>query len=717
MSSFRLKGNRADLMGFKPLPEVVAWAISAGDEGRDADVLAEAVVHDPALALRTLALARDRPPAGERGRLDLRQIAATLSPAALHALVTRAAIDSLRGRSPWPGRVDVSAFWAHSLHCAHLARALAEAAGYAHTGEAYLAGLLHDTGIAAHMAMAPDRYPPLVESAVSEAHLLQKEHEALAARHPEVGEWLAAQLELPGQIRDAVLMQHAAEADLAGTHVLVRVLWVAEALTDPSCSFTDRERFARLLGIEPSRLAQACESAVEQWHASARKFGLASIPGAPLWATPSLHGADAASDLAPGTSPRTLLLKSILEQAALQQTGLYLLESEDRHGILLRARAVAAAVFGLIDIAVFFYDGGKNELSGWLVDSEQLTDAELRIPASGGASAVARAWAERTPATSVPDRAQGLKGVDLQIARMLRADGFAAVPLCAGSSALGVIAFGMGREQTARILDERRMLVRLTDLVAAALARGRDAVDRERTRQGEAIDRLTATVRGLVHEARNPLSILKTQLELVRERMRGGVQVDRDMQIFGEEIDRVGGILTRLATMDTHVEPARATVNVNRTIQDLLALYRDPLFAERGIAVRLDLALHGPEVVADPDAIKQVLVNLWKNASEAMARGGQLRVATADRVNYEGRLMVEITISDSGPGMLPDMLEGVFLRRGAQARESERGYGLSNSYAIVRELGGHIMCRSQPGIGTTFALLLPRATPEATPPA
>jgi signal transduction histidine kinase len=169
--------------------------------------------------------------------------------------------------------------------------------------------------------------------------------------------------------------------------------------------------------------------------------------------------------------------------------------------------------------------------------------------------------------------------------------------------------------------------------------------------------------------------------------------------------------------MDTHIEPARATVNVNRTIQDLLALYRDPLFVERGVAVKLELALQAPEVLADADALKQVLVNLWKNASEAMARGGQLRVATSDRVNYEGRLMVEIAISDTGPGMLPDMLEGVFLQRTARARESERGYGLANSYAIVRQLGGHIMCRSQPGIGTTFTLLLPRAMPEAPPSA
>jgi len=716
MSSVRLKGTRADLIGFKPLPEIVAWAIAASDDGRNMGALVEAVVQDPALAVRTLALARESGLV-ERSRADLREIAATVSGAALHALITRAAIDGLRGRSSWGGRVEVSAFWAHSLHCACLARALAEATGYTHPEEAYLAGLLHDVGIAAQMWAAPDRYPALIEGAVSEAHLLQKEFETLGARHPEVGESLAAQLNLPSAVLDAVLLQHAVEGDLAGTHLLVRLIWVAEAMTEPSVSDADRERFAHLLGVDPARLAGACDSAAGQWQDSARKFGLANVASAPLWATPGLPAAERASPIAPGTSARTLLLKSILEQAALQQTGLLLLESDDAHGILSRAREVAAAVFGLSEIGVFFYDSGKNELSGWLVGGEQLADAELRLPASSGASAVVRAWTERAPATSVPDRTQGLRGVDLQIARMLRADGFIAAPLTAGSNALGVIVLGLGREQAARITDERRMLLRLTDLVGLALARGRDAAERHRVRQSETVDRLIATVRGLVHEARNPLSILKTQLELVRERVRGGAQVDRDVQILREEIDRVGGILSRLANMNTQIEPAGATVDVNRTIHDLLALYRDPLFVERGIAVKLELAHQAPEVLADADSLKQVLVNLWKNASEAMGRGGQLRVATSDRVNYEGRLMVEIAISDTGPGMLPDMLEDVFARRGARARDSERGYGLANSYAIVRKLNGHIMCRSQHGIGTTFTLLLPRATPEAPPSA
>ncbi len=698
-----------DVVKLQPLPEALSRAVALGDDGRNVAELTEAVVHDPVLAARVLALVRGERPEN-RERPDLLKAAESVGGVTLYALILRATIDWLRGIHARSGESDSRAFWAHSVHCAYLARALADATSYPHPEEAYLAGLLHDLGIAVHMAQAPDQYHALVANAVSETHLLSKELEHLGAAHPELGEALAIQLGLPGPVCDALLLQHAREDELSGTHGLVRIIWVTETLTDPSASGADQERCARLLGVDPARISQALASAAREMQAVLAKLDVKAAAGVPLWATSAQRPEVDRDD----DGRRARLLDSILQRAPLEQISLLLLDCDDTYGVLARARAVSAAVFGLKDVAVFFYDAGRNELTGSLVGGENLIDSELKIPVSGSTSAVARAWAERKPAASSRDGARRLTGVDLQIARLLGAHELITLPLVSGSSGLGVMVLGVGSEQAARVLEERGILLRMADLVALALAKNREATERQRARQSEAADRLGMTVRGLVHEARNPLSILKTQLELVRERVRAGAQVDRDVQILREEIDRVGGILARLGSLDVQAEPARTAVNVNRTIQDLLALYRDPLFAERGITVRFEPAPQAPEVVADPDGLKQVLVNLWKNASEAMTRGGQLHVAVSDRVNYEGRLMVEISITDTGPGMVPDTLEGVFSRRPPRAPDSERGFGLSNSYAIVRQLGGHIMCRSQPGRGTTFTLLLPRAMPAGS---
>jgi two-component system cell cycle sensor histidine kinase/response regulator CckA len=109
-----------------------------------------------------------------------------------------------------------------------------------------------------------------------------------------------------------------------------------------------------------------------------------------------------------------------------------------------------------------------------------------------------------------------------------------------------------------------------------------------------------------------------------------------------------------------------------------------------------------------------VLLNFWKNASEAMPAGGQMRIRTADRVNYEGQLMLEITVSDTGTGMPPEVLENVFSQRLTLSKGAERGYGLSNAFTLVKQLGGHLLCRSEPERGTTFTVLLPRSIRGAT---
>jgi two-component system, cell cycle sensor histidine kinase and response regulator CckA len=84
-------------------------------------------------------------------------------------------------------------------------------------------------------------------------------------------------------------------------------------------------------------------------------------------------------------------------------------------------------------------------------------------------------------------------------------------------------------------------------------------------------------------------------------------------------------------------------------------------------------------------------------------------VRTVDRVNYEGQLMIEISVSDNGGGMPVEVLENVFSQRLTVSKGGERGYGLSNAYTLVKQLGGHLLCRSEPERGTTFTVLLPRA--------
>jgi len=266
----------------------------------------------------------------------------------------------------------------------------------------------------------------------------------------------------------------------------------------------------------------------------------------------------------------------------------------------------------------------------------------------------------------------------------------------------------VAREQAQRLAMDSAMLQRLSEMATLALTGRRASAEQQRLKEADLRERLRTSARRLVHEARNPLTVMRTHLELLGERVRSSQPIDKDIRVLREEIDRVADIVGRIGTTDLAVDKPQGPVDINGLIRELMVLYREPLFVTRAIGVELELDSRLPGIITDANALKQVLLNFWKNASEAMATGGQVRVRTIDRVNYEGQLMAEISVSDSGSGMLPEVLENVFSQRLTVTKGGERGYGLSNAFTLVKQLGGHLLCRSEPERGTTFTVLLPR---------
>jgi signal transduction histidine kinase len=322
-------------------------------------------------------------------------------------------------------------------------------------------------------------------------------------------------------------------------------------------------------------------------------------------------------------------------------------------------------------------------------------------------SLVARAAREGT--TVVSYEAGGLKrlvGLDVQMARALKAEALAALPLKeAGAPARGVLVLPVPALQAAEFEETLPLLEEVARKLAAAARRGKEAGPAEAL----PLEALQASIRRLVHEARNPLSALKTYLEVARGRTRAGENVERELEMVGHEIDRVARLLERMGQPEEEAAPEGGITDINRMVEEFLLVYREPLFTRRGIRVDLDLDRGLPPVRTDARMLKQVLLNLLKNASEAVPEGGRLRITTSDLVNYEGQMMVEIALADTGPGIAPEKLATLFTPS-AEAALAGRGIGLANSLALVKTMGGHLACHSRLGAGTTVRILLPRIT-------
>jgi two-component system, OmpR family, sensor kinase len=230
-----------------------------------------------------------------------------------------------------------------------------------------------------------------------------------------------------------------------------------------------------------------------------------------------------------------------------------------------------------------------------------------------------------------------------------------------------------------------------------------DAFDHMLERLERAFKRQRDFVSDASHELRTPLSVLRAQVELVDRETDKSRRHEATATLLCrlDELDRLVGDMLTLASAEAGqlVEPR--PIDLDEFFEDLR---RDlPLFGERDFQLQpVDGTLE-----ADPDRLTQVLRNLVRNAVAHTDPGDRVTVIARAR---DGRL--EISVSDTGPGIPPDQLEQVFARfhRLDHSRSRDRGgsgLGLAIARAIVEAHGGRIHAESPPGQGAAFVMELP----------
>jgi len=169
------------------------------------------------------------------------------------------------------------------------------------------------------------------------------------------------------------------------------------------------------------------------------------------------------------------------------------------------------------------------------------------------------------------------------------------------------------------------------------------------------------------------------------------------------EVDRLTAITEEYLRFARLPKPQLQRADVNDTVRELLEFVR-PELDSAGVKVSLSLSPGLPRVLADVAQLRQLLLNLLRNAREAMSAGGSLRVTTRAT-----KAMVEIEVRDSGPGIPSERLARIF-DPFFTTKERGTGLGLAMAQEIAQEHGGQLVCDSVPGRGTAFTLRLPAAS-------
>jgi signal transduction histidine kinase len=209
-----------------------------------------------------------------------------------------------------------------------------------------------------------------------------------------------------------------------------------------------------------------------------------------------------------------------------------------------------------------------------------------------------------------------------------------------------------------------------------------------------------------VHEMANPLNGMFVTLQIMERRLQGKpgcldqTIVDLLRNLRGE-IERLMSLLAQLRSLRIFSPPEVGPISLASEVADLLAL-EQAQYAQHGIRVEQKIAADLPAVMADHAKLRQVLLNLCKNAVEAMPNGGTLTLR-----GYKAETEICLEIADTGEGIPEDTQ---LFQPFATTKPGGTGLGLAIALEIVRQHNGTLSYSSQPGKGTVFCIRLPPAT-------
>jgi signal transduction histidine kinase len=649
------------------LPEVTLRALKACQAGGNYRNVSRIMTTDTALVARVLSLANS---ALYRSDPPIRSVEQALLRLGTHRFQTLLLTSALRqllfdlGGNEWQQLRD---FWRHSLTTALTARALATLTRYPDPDEAFLLGMVHNIGeLMAIRTGSPEQKQTLLnQQSDIAATLVSRWGLGVLAEDA-----MRYQQALPMQIRDAShlvklisLSTRLALSDAAGIAAAGTVFGLQEDLT--------RELNARI---------------AEEVVGVAESFG---IPlGDPY-------------DGAEGTQALTAqVIHHAMAQQALafgQHTGNTGADSADLAAPAVHSLALLTGLPGLC----FLRRGDQLHLvSGTL---NPLPD--LRCSAAPGGSIVTQAChtGERVSLDS-----NNPSVLDRQVLSLLRTPSMVAVPVPGKEPAPCPGVFVLGADAGS--------LAAADDLIALFIAQ----LATRQERRGEPDHALDQAMAGAhlkrqVHEVSNPLTIVKQYIYQLQSRLKDA-DVEQELAVIQEELDRASYLLLQISQSGAPAtSDGRSESELNAEIDSLARILRDSLFSAENRTLELNLCAQRTHIHASVTEVRQVLINLIRNAVESFGSGsGKVALTTRAPVFQNQRPWVELQITDNGPGMPDALKHRLFQPVESTKGAGHSGVGLSVTKQLLDDMEGIIACYTGKD-GTTFRILFPAAGSDNQP--
>lgn len=224
-------------------------------------------------------------------------------------------------------------------------------------------------------------------------------------------------------------------------------------------------------------------------------------------------------------------------------------------------------------------------------------------------------------------------------------------------------------------------------------------------RRAENLASLTTLAAGVAHEIKNPLASIGIHIQLMRKELSRNSCIDKEsgdayLAVIDEEIERLNSIVVDFLFAVRPMDTKMKREDINKLTGDMLEFIKYEL-EEHEITVERNFTKTLPKIDIDQKYMKQVLLNIVKNAIAAMPEGGVLNVST-----YRKDDKIHLMIEDTGSGISEEHMTKIF-EPYFTTKDFGSGLGLTVVYKIVKEHGGEITLDSKEGEGTAFTISLP----------
>jgi len=694
MQSIHLKDKSYSVENLPSEPSLLVHLLElCHNENANFEMFASAIQKDAGLTAKVLQVANS-PAYRQWNKInDVRRMLIVLGMTNIRNIVTTCAIQQFFSRFTKSFNRNIQFTWLRSLVCANLAERIAKLTGYDKPGEAFLAGLLHQVGMLLLLLNRDKEYLPLIDRYYEETeNFCALEQRELQLDHCELGAALVDSWGLDSFIADAIQFQHAPATELMSSPVLLKIMAVASPLSSNNSARNNRtylEKAGKLFNLTEDTILDCIDVAVEKSRQMISDLGFSG----------RFYMEDNEGNLFDDNHSQktTDKLSEQVKNIALSRS-MGSSDSGELTDLVKEIRVNFNTLFNINQLFFFQQNDDKTALTA-LNDLEINQLDEIKFDTDDQQSLLVRVHRDKTSQVSLK---ASCSIADRQVFRLLGSEGAFFLPINYRDNHLGVLAIGTCTKDWPQLQKQAPLLQMLNTEIAKNVFSIKNKPEQP---QGMTL----VDFKKVAHEVSNPLTIINNYLYILGKKIDSDHPAQEELKFISEEIERTGQILLRAKDPDSPSRGHEKQIDVNQLISEIDTFFKSSLYKTNKVESTLVLDQTVPFIYCAKDKLKQILLNIIKNATEALGKDGMIEISTRDNFYQNSQKFIEISIKDNGPGIPDEILNNLF-QPVVSTKEGHSGLGLSIVNTLVTEIAGLISCYSKQEEGTEFKILIPRRT-------